>query len=296
MLTNTKILAQEFEYFEPESLEEALELLSLFKEQARVLAGGTDLLVKMKRELVSPRALISLSRVSALKHMEEDEEMLRIGATTTLFEAENNPLLERSYSALFEALRSMAAPAIRNMGTIGGNLANASPAADTAIPLLVYDSRLKLQSKEGERVVPLKEFFLGPGLTVLSPEELIVEIQVPRLKDSEGSSFLKLGRVSADIAKINVAAYVKREGERCALCRIALGSVAPTPLRIYSAERLLEGKVFSESLIKEVALECQKGIKPIDDVRSTKDYRIWVSPILVEEALRAAWLRSGGTL
>lgn len=296
MVTNTKILAQEFEYFEPESVDEALELLSLYKGQARVIAGGTDLLVKMKRELISPEALISLSRISALKCFNEDEKMLRIGAAVTLFQAESNSTVARSYSALYEALRSMAAPAIRNMGTIGGNLANASPAADTAPPLLVYNSRLKLRSKKGERIVPLEEFFLGPGSTVLSPEELIIEIQVPFLEASEGSSFLKLGRVSADIAKINVAVYLRREGERCALCRIALGSVAPTPLRIYSAEKLAEGEIFTESLIKKVARECQEKIRPIDDVRSTREYRIWVSAVLVEEALRAAWLRSGGKL
>jgi carbon-monoxide dehydrogenase medium subunit len=296
MNTNTKILPLEFEYYEPENLDEALELLSRFKERARIIAGGTDLLVKMKRELLKPEVLISLSRISNLKYIDEGEGSLRIGAGTPLSEIESNSTVERSYSALFEAVRSMAAPAIRNMGTIGGNLANASPACDTAPPLLVYGSSLKIKSKGNERVVPLEEFFLGPGITVLSPEELIAEIQISQSEPPEGSAFLKLGRVSADIAKINVAVYLKREGKRCSCCRIAFGSVAPTPLRIYQAEKMAEGEIFEEQVIKKVALECQKQIKPIDDVRSSKDYRVWVSAILAEEALKAAWLRSGGSL
>jgi carbon-monoxide dehydrogenase medium subunit len=296
MSTNTKILPLEFEYFEPESVAEVLELLSRFKERSRLMAGGTDLLVKIKRGVVNPEAIISLSRVQDLNFIRADQDGLKIGSVTSLSEIEGNSLVRESYSALFEAVRSMAAPAIRNMGTIGGNIGNASPAADTAPALLAYGSTVKVLSTKGERIISLENFFLGPGLSVLEANELIAEVHLPRLGLNEGSAFLKLGRVSADIAKINMAVYLKREGNSCQICRIAFGSVAPTPIRIYPAEKLLKGKPFTDALIKKVALECQRQIKPIDDVRSSKEYRFRVSEILAEEALRAAWLRSGGSL
>lgn len=296
METNTRILSSEFEYFEPKSVEETLDLLSRYGEKARLIAGGTDLLVKMKRELLHPEILISLSRVSELNFISEDEGSFRIGAATTLFQLEKNPSIGRTLSALYEAVRSMAAPAIRNMGTIGGNLANGSPAADTAPPLQAFGSFLKLKSKDGERTLPLGEFLLGPGKTALSYEEMISEIVVPKPPVNSGSAFLKLGRVSFDMAKINVAVYLEREGRRCSLCRISLGSVAPTPIRAFSAEKLAQGEIFGESLIKAVSLKCQEEIKPIDDVRSTLKYRKAVCPVMVEEALKAAWERCGSSL
>lgn len=296
METNTRILSFEFEYFEPGNLKETLELLSRFGEKARLIAGGTDLLVKMKRELLHPEVLISLSRVSELRFIKDGNDSIRIGAGTTLSELEHNPEIGESLSALFEAVRSMGAPAIRNMGTIGGNLGNASPAADTAPPLLAFGAQLRLASLRGERVVPVEDFFLSPGKTILSPDELILEIIIPRPSLNSGSAFLKLGRVSYDMAKISVAVFLEREGERCRTCRVAFGSVAPTPVRAPSVEKLLEEEILSKETIERACANPPEEINPIDDVRSTREYRLAVSPVILEETLKAAWKRSGGAL
>ncbi|MEW8985521.1 MAG: xanthine dehydrogenase family protein subunit M [Bacillus sp. (in: firmicutes)] len=262
METNTKILAAEFQYLESENLDQVLNWLAEYGDKARILAGGTDLVVKMKMGSVHPEYIIYVKKIAEL----------------------------------YEAVRSMAAVAVKNMGTIGGNLGNASPAADTAPPLLVYDAIIKAASKEGIREIPVTEYFVGPGKSALASNEIITEITIPKTDANTGSSFLKLGRVSADIAKINVAVCLKREGQRCTTCRIAFGSVAPTPIRVWEAERILEGKVINDELIVQASKAASAEIKPITDNRSTREYRLKVSKVILEEALRAAWQRAGGEL
>ena len=321
MLSDTKILPGEFEFFQPQTLADALALLAQWGPRAKVLAGGTDLITKMKRLVVEPECLISVQDLPELHGVREgqldgqpaDEEIacrgdvcvaptglwqhvLVIGAATSLAEVEKDPLVRSYYSALYEALRSMAAIAVRNMGSIGGNLANASPAADTAPPLIVLDASLRLASARGGRTVPVEAFFRGPGLSVLAADELIVEILLPPPKPQEGSAFIKLGRVSCDISKINVAAWLQREGRHCVDCRIAFGSVAPTPLRTPALENLLVGAQIDEMLFRQVSTQACAAIAPIDDVRSSRQYRRQVAPVLLEEALRTAWIRTGGAL
>lgn len=296
METNTRILAPEFQYLESADLDQVLTWLDTYREKARVLAGGTDLLVKMKSGLLEPEYVIYIKKISKLDYIESDNGELRIGAVTTLDRIERDATVRACYSALYEAVRSMAAKAVKNMGTIGGNLGNASPAADTAPPLLVYGASLKLASREGERVVPVTEYFLGPGKSVIKPQELLTEISIPRLGPDTGSSFLKFGRVSADIAKINVAVCLRRSGKRCESCRIAFGSVAPIPIRVLEAEKVLEGQELNPELIKAAAQVAAAEIKPITDNRSTRAYRQKVSRVMLEEALQAAWQRAGGAL
>ncbi|WP_258358591.1 FAD binding domain-containing protein [Moorella sulfitireducens] len=296
METNTKILAAEFQYLEGQDLDQVLAWLAEYREKARILAGGTDLLVKMKLGHVQPEYIIYIKKIAALNYIQYDTGNLKIGATTTLSQIERHETIKGYYSALYEAVRSMAAVAVKNMGTIGGNLGNASPAADTAPPLLVYDASLKIASKEGVREIPITEYFVGPGKSVLAPNELLLEISIPEIEADTGSSFLKLGRVAADIAKINVAVCLKRSGRTCTSCRIAFGSVAPIPMRVREAESLLEGKELTEDLITLAARAGAAEIKPITDNRSTREYRLKVSRVILEEALRAAWQRAGGAL
>ncbi|KKM12178.1 hypothetical protein SY88_04860 [Clostridiales bacterium PH28_bin88] len=294
MEINTKILAQDFEYHEANSLQQVFDWMSEYGEKAKVLAGGTDLLVKMKNGVLHPRHLIFIKKVDSLRFIEYGQVGLAIGAATVLSRVEKHEAVKRYYSALFEAVRSMAATAIRNMGTVGGNLCNASPAADTAPALIVYEATVKLASKHGQRVVPVNEFFIGPGKTVLAPDEIMTEINVPSVPANGGSCFMKLGRVSADIAKINVAVAVEREDRTCLKCRIAFGSVAPTPVRVNALEELLAGKELTGDLVRTVASQTGDHIQPITDIRSTRDYRIKVSQIMLEEAIKAAWQRAGG--
>lgn len=296
MPVDSKILPFRFRCLEPSNLTDALNLCSQSGDQVAILAGGTDLLIKIKRQMVQPEILIGLQRVPELQQIQTNEQGLRLGATVTLSGAEHYPAIQREYSALYEALRSMAAPAIRNMATLGGNLCNASPAADTAPPLLAFDAQLRLQKSGQERLVPLTQFFLGPGSSCLAPGELLTEICLPAPLFDSGSAFLKLGRVSCDIAKVNAATYLQRRGTVCILCRAAVGSVAPTPVRILQVEQLLEGAVVDSNLLRQAAEAGAKAIVPIDDIRSTAKYRRQVCQVMLEEVLQAAWIRAGGVL
>jgi CO/xanthine dehydrogenase FAD-binding subunit len=292
--TNTKILASEFKYFECRSLSEILALLDKYKESARILAGGTDLLVQMKLGSVQIDNLIFINNLKTLNYIETSCNCFKIGSVTGLREIEKNEQIKLYYSALYEAVRSMSAVSVKNMATIGGNLCNASPAADTAPPLLVYNASLKLVSKRGERLIPIEDFFLGPRKTALASDELLAEILIPKPGVYAGSGFLKLGRVSADIAKISVAVFLEREGRTCVNCRIAFGSVAPTPIRVPEAENVLVGKIMTTNLMTQASKTAADFIKPITDIRSTSGYRQQVSKIILEEVIRAAWKRTGG--
>lgn len=290
-MINTHILPQEFEYFEPRTVEEAVEFLASHGEKSRVMAGGTDLLVQVKMGKAHPEFLINISRIPGLRYLIE-EEGLRIGALTSFRELEKVRLIQEKYTALFEAAQSVSSAQIKTMGTVGGNLCNASPGGDSVPPLIVFGAKVKLLGKRHERIVSVDEFFKGPGETVLSPEELLVEVQVPRLTGQTGSCFLKMGRVSADLAKVSVAVAIIREDGICKDCKIALGSVAEKPLRTTEAEAVMIGKKFSETLVEKASHQVSEEIRPIDDVRSTASYRKEVSKVLVRNAINLAWKRA----
>jgi len=290
---NTRIIPFEYEYYEPRSLKEVLELLDRYGDQARILAGGTDLLVKMKARLVEPRVVINVKKIDGLRYIVEDGEQVRIGALTRLRDVENSELVKKYIPALHDAVKSMGSIQIRNMATIGGNLCNASPAADTAPPLLVHNAKVVLSSVGGDRVLPLAEFFKGPGLTVLKPNELLREIIVE--KSIAGSSaFKKVSRVAVDLAVASAAVYVEVEDGFIRNARIALGSVAPKPLRAVRTESLLRGLRIDSREVLNALKTIDVEISPITDVRSTADYRRYVSKVLVLDALEVAYARLKG--
>jgi carbon-monoxide dehydrogenase medium subunit len=290
---NTRIIPFEYEYYEPRSLKEALELLDRYGDQARILAGGTDLLVKMKARLVEPRVVINVKKIDGLRYIVEDGEQVRIGALTRLRDVENSELVKKYIPALHDAVKSMGSIQIRNMATIGGNLCNASPAADTAPPLLVHNAKVILSSVGGDRVLPLTEFFKGPGLTVLKPNELLREIIVE--KSIAGSSaFKKVSRVAVDLAIASAAVYVEVEDGFIRNARIALGSVAPKPLRAVKTESLLRGLRIDSREVLNALKTIDEEISPITDVRSTAEYRRYVSKVLVLDALEVAYARLKG--
>jgi len=200
--------------------------------------------------------------------------------------------IKTEYTALYEAIQAIAAPAIRNMGTVAGNIGNASPAADTVPSLIVFDAQVLIESKQSKRTLFLKDLFLGPGKTVLRNDELITRIEVPEVKPNTGSAFIKKSRVKADLAKINLAVAVQRKGQNCENCKIAFGSVAATVVRAENTEKLLEGKALTEELISQAAQGVAEEIKPIDDIRSTAEYRIAMSREMLRDALSLAWART----
>ncbi len=291
-ITNTHILAGEFEYVVPASLEAAVEILSDNPGKARILAGGTDLLVKMKMEVDHPEILVDIRRIPGLREIQLDDDGLRIGALVTHWQLERSAPLKRHYTALAEAAGYIGGVQIRAMGTLGGNLGNASPAADTVPPLLVMGAELRLLGPEGERWVPIDEFFIGPGASVRQPAEIIIEVRAPGPLPGWGSGFTRLSRVASDLAKVSVAAALVRDGERVSLARIALGSVYKTPLRAKRAEALLSEGAFSDGLAARAGEVAAGEIAPITDLRSTEAYRRSVSAVLVRDALKLAWSRS----
>ena len=296
MYSNTKILIQEFEYFAPKTLEETLDLLYKYKDRnTKILAGGTDLLVKMKTVGLDVDYLINIKEIPELNFIDTDRE-LKIGAATSLSNIERVKKIKEKYPALYEGIKSMAAIATRNMGTISGNICNASPAADTVPPLIAYNTELKLISKERERTVRVEDFITGVGETVIKKDELVIQINIPEINKNSGSSFSKKSRVKADIAKINLAIWLEREGKTCKDCRIVLGSVFTKAIRAKKAEALLRGETMNNNLIGEIAKKASEEIKPIDDIRSTAEYRTDMAKVMIEDTIEVAWERAGGEL
>jgi dihydropyrimidine dehydrogenase (NAD+) subunit PreA len=283
-----KVKLTGFEHLTPSSLEEAVSLLKTYTPYVRVLAGGTDLLVRMKQGQEEPRYLVDIRNVKDLDFIEVMNGAVRIGSATKLSEIENSEIVKEELPVLHEAVGFMGLEEIRKVGTIGGNLCNASPAADTAPALLVLDAKVVATGPNGKREIPMEEFFVGPGRTSLKPEELLAEILIPRPPKGAGTSFLKAARTKTDIAKVNVAVYlIQRDGVVDA-CRIALGAVAPTPVRVRKAEEALVGKELSDEAIKRAAQIVPSEIRPITDIRATAKERREISKVLTKRALNIA--------
>jgi len=291
---DTHIIPFRFEYYSIESLEEAVKLLRKYGSEASILAGGTDLLVNMKKRITEPKHLINIKKITELNGIVETPKGVRIGAATKLRSIEKSEMIRKSFPVLYEAVKLIGSIQVRNMATIGGNICNASPAADSAPALLVLDAKAEIMGQSGLRSISLSEFFIGPGKTALRQGELLTGLSIPGLPESSGSSFLKIGRTSMDIATINVATFLRLRGEVVEDCRIALGAVAPTPIRILRAEANLKGKMINQDAIWEAANIVSEDIKPITDIRATAEYRKNVSKILTRDALTVAWERALG--
>jgi carbon-monoxide dehydrogenase medium subunit len=264
-----------FDYCAPKGLEEALDVFGEYGERARALAGGTDLILFMEKGRLKPDLVVEIPSCPPFVGIEVTNSHIRIGSRTTMRELETSPLIREKISILAEAASKVGSLQIRNLATIGGNICTASPAGDTLPALLVLDASVKLVSKSGERLVPLREFFFGPGETVRQPNELLTEVIVPLPSSHSGYSFYKLSvRRYMDIAIVNVAAFVAVNGDGFITdAKIALGSVAPTPIRAYEAEERLKGNTINDILLDEVGRLAQEASSPITDQRGTAEYR-----------------------
>jgi carbon-monoxide dehydrogenase medium subunit len=277
-----------FEYLSPQTVAEACSLLYRHGKSAKVIAGGTDLLVKMKERELAPRYLVGLRGINDLDYIEYDKKGgLRIGALTSNGSVAGSAVIQEEFGLLAEAAAKIGTPQIRNMGTIGGNLGNAAPSADTAPPLIALGARVKLVSSKGERTVPLEDFFTGPGETVLKTNELLTEIQVPEPVPGTRGVYLKLlPRGAVDIAAVGVAVLlVLGKGGICNDVRIVLGAVAPTPVRAKRAEAVIKGKQGKNGVIQEAAQTAAEEARPISDVRSSAAYRQEMVKVLTRRAL-----------
>ncbi|MCX8208151.1 MAG: xanthine dehydrogenase family protein subunit M [Sulfolobales archaeon] len=275
------------EYYRPKTLSEALEILAKV-EDSKVIAGGTDLLVDMKTSRVRARVLVDINSVAELRGIEDGGEFIRIGAATKLQEILESRIVSEHLPLLKAAVKSMGSWQIRNLATVGGNLCTASPAADTAPPLLAYDAELVIAGLSGLRVVPISKFFTGYRKTTVNRGEILKEVLI-RKSGWTGWSYEKLGRRGGFTLSVVAAAVLARVSSSVVEdVRIALNSVAPTPIRAYRAEELLRGRRIGKELVEEAARVVASEVSPIDDVRSTSWYRREMSYRLALETLSRA--------
>jgi CO/xanthine dehydrogenase FAD-binding subunit len=286
--------------FFPRSVEETCSLLSKYGRDAQVVAGGTDLFVKMKLRRFLASILINIKKISGLDRISWDESQgLRIGALTTIQAIRDSDLIARRFPVLSEAAGVLGTAQIRNLGTLGGNLANASPSAEFAPPLLILDASVRCVGPRGERLLPLARFFVGPGQSALELDEVITEVCVPNPDSDARLVYLKHSLRKMDVAMASAAIYVALNGGVCHDARIALGAVAPTPFRAAKAEKALSGTRLagdsSESaLLEQAAIIAASESLPIDDVRSYASYRRKVIGMLVRHGLEHAIAQARG--
>ena len=277
------------DYLEPVDLDEALKLLAEDPGETLPIAGGTDLMIRLKRGLVSPRRLLGLRRLEALAEVSAGEDELTFGAAFRLSSAVDRFAELPHLRALSRASSVMGSPQVRNLATVGGNLCNAAPSADTAPALLVADCAAVLASSSGERSVPLDEFFQGPGQTSLQPGELLVSLSIPAPPADQQTvtDYERLTiRAGLDIALVGVGVGVTIDSAgSVSRARIAIGAVAPTPLRVGPAEEVLRGQPLTAATIGRAAELAVKAARPIDDVRTSARYRKQMVGVLVGRLL-----------
>jgi carbon-monoxide dehydrogenase medium subunit len=276
-----------FEYHEPSSVREAVELAGRFGAEARFLAGGTDLLIQMRRGQLSPRHVVSLHRVPGLDAIEVDGTT-SLGALVTHRRLERTPHFRGPLQALIEGAEVVGGHQIRNVATVGGNIVNASPAADLVPVLLALDAEVTCVGRDGERSLPLEGFASAPGVTARRLDELLTRVRFPRLAPHTATAFLKAGRRRAmEISLVCVAARLTLDAdrERCLDARIALGAVGPTTLRARAAERRLQGSPITGEVLRDAGHEAAAECRPISDVRASARYRALLAATLVERAL-----------
>jgi CO/xanthine dehydrogenase FAD-binding subunit len=277
---------RDFKYFRPKTLKEALKILR--NERGKVLAGGTDLLVKMKDGLIYPESVIDITLLEELRNIRQRDGRVEIGALATLSMVASSQIIQLRAPHLAESARLIGSPQIRNMATIGGNIVNASPAGDSIPPLYTLNSELILESENEKRVVKIEDFFSGPGVSSIRPHELLTAITFPFPEEPFFSFFKKVGqRKALAISKISLAflGVIEEQGRSFRDVRISLGAVAPTVIRARRTEDFLKGKIIDQKVLEEVSGLCAEETKPISDIRSTSVYRRKVSGELLKKGL-----------
>jgi carbon-monoxide dehydrogenase medium subunit len=278
-----------FDYLTPKSIEEACSLLAEYKDKAKVIAGGTDLLVSMRSGKIAPQYLIDIKSIPDMDKIHYSEkDGLRIGALATLHSIASSPLLRHGFELLSTACHKIGSPQTRNMGTIGGNICNGGPSQDSIPSLLVLEAKLKLVSLQGEREVPVQDFYIAPFQTALNQAELLTEVQIPTPPPHSAGSYQWLTKMTAvDETLVGVAILMTRDPSSglCQDVRIGLCSVSPTPIRAREAEKLLRGERVGSELIEQVARVAAGETRP----RSRAGYRRQMTAVLVKRTINEVW-------
>ena len=279
-----------FDYFEPRTLQEAATLLKHGQGRASILAGGTDLLVEIKEHVRRPEYVVNIKRIPDLNGLRFDETGgLKIGALVTARAVETCPVITQSYAGLAQAVRELGSIQVRNRATIVGNLCRASPSADTAPPLIADGAWITIFGLNGERGLPLEEFFTGPGKTVLGPDEIALALALPSPLPHTGKIYIKHGRRKAmELATVGVAVSLTLADGVCQEIRIVLGAVAPTPIRANQAEAVLRNKPLEQGLVEMAAQAAVNESRPISNVRGSAQYRREMVGVLTKRAIARA--------
>lgn len=280
---------KDVQFFAPETLEEALQILEEEGPHISILAGGTDLVRDMNLEFKVPDKILWIGKLK-MEYIFQENGTLHVGAATRMQTAADSPLMREKASAVATAAGKLASPPVRSLATLGGNLCTASPAADCGCALLGLGAEVVLTRKGGQRVVPLAEFYIGPNKTVIQPGEMLTEILIRPTGEREGSAYEKIGRRQAmTLAVVNAASRVKLDAHgKVEQVFIAVGAVAPTLLRVKKSEKMLLGQTLTPDAIREAAEAVTNEIQPIDDVHGTIWYRKKVTKVLVQRTLSAA--------
>jgi carbon-monoxide dehydrogenase medium subunit len=284
------------EYFEPKSIGDALSILAKHSAEAKVIAGGTDVMVDIKFK-EEPGALVNIKKIPSLSGVSESGGSIRIGALTTIRELETSPLIREKLPVLWEASHQFASLQVRNTATIGGNICRASPSGETLTPLLVLDAKAIMAFSDGERIEPFASFFQGPGKSSVGAKGLLTEIEIPIPAAGSKGVYLKHAvRGAMDIAMVGVAVLLTPDVEKNKVqdVRIGLGAVAPTPVRAPKTEVLLRGKPLSAALVKEAGALAASEASPISDQRSSAENRRWIVEALTRRGLGQTWKAATG--
>src|SRR5215510_1714431 len=282
-----------FSYYAPTSLNEAVTLLSQ-QQGAKILAGGQSLIPAMKLRLAGPEVLIDINRISGLSYLREENGYLAIGATTRESAIDESDLIHQKYALLADTAAVIADPIVRNLATVGGNLAHADPANDHPATMLAYGAQVVAVGPKGERVIPIDEFFVGLFESSLKKDEILREIRIPTPGAHSGGAYLKLERKVGDYAIGGVAVNLTLDGDTCKAVRIGLTNVSATPMRAKNAEGALTGKKLDDAAIRAAGSAAGAECDPSGDLRGSADYKRDVIRVLTMRAIRKAAERARG--
>ena len=282
----------EFEYFAPPTVEEAVQLLAEHSFDAKLLAGGQSLIPAMRFRLSVPGVLIDINGVSGISHLHEDNGHLAIGAMCRESALEYSELVQTQYHLLADAARVIADPLVRNMATVGGNIAHADPANDHPAVLLAYNAEVSAVGSNGTRTIAIDDFFTDLFENALTDEEVLTEIRIPRPAANSGGAYVKLERKVGDYAISAAAVQITMDGDVCAGVRIGLTNVSPVPMRATDAENILRGNRVTEEVIEEAGRAAAAQCDPSSDLRGSVEYKRDITRVLLKRALRQAIARA----
>jgi CO/xanthine dehydrogenase FAD-binding subunit len=287
-------ISHEFDYKKVETLDEAVNLLAQYGDKAKIIAGGTDLTVQIKENIVAPDILIDAKGLAELNKIEFSNNILKIGAGVTFSEIEESEIIKEKFYILWEAAGTVASVGVRSRATVAGNICSAVPSLDSAPALLVFDAKINVQNSKGKRTISIQDWFTGPKRTALENDEMLTSITIELPKEKTASCYKKLGRYKGeDLAQAGVGVLVSESKKY----KVSFCAVGPVPVRASKIENYLNGKNLTDDVILEAQKLVEQEISPITDIRASKEYRTEMCKVMLERALQdATAVLSGGKM